>query len=731
MTRKEIESGYQQILRMVLSGQLAQAFSVFRELIRQSTRSDHFYELSSLEENYRNLLKYTYEGDPDPQRDAMLSGIKTSMLALADNLYLHLTEKLFPFRNQVRLAVEKGFGADPSHLTSLYEEMLIHRQVNSLTGQPDEAPVLSDLLFNLIVQTTELPDEMKNLMRETAKPDVVSWPDRCLTVSALTISLLGYFDPAKFELLGMFIQAREQQVYQRALTGMVLGLIRYNDRIFLYPEISSRMADLLEDPVLQKETETIILQLLMAGETERITREFETEVLPDMQKMMPRISDKLGLDDVVEEDSPEGGNPGWKDLMEEVPGLFEKIEKFSRMQMEGADVFMSTFALLKRFDFFNEMRNWFVPFYAGHPAIQPKDMSGDILERLIGGLERAFYICNSDKYSFALNFNAIPSQQRSMIVTHFEAELEQMKELASEEELLDPTMTSNAIYTQYIQDLYRFFKLYPGKTEFEDIFQWTVRYDKLSFIPFLSDHILFAEQLAAFYFSKDHWHEAIAIYQHLEHNGLSNSMLYQKLGYAYQKTGQYGKAAEAYRKAELFDTDRLWILKKLTWCSIRLEQYDKALGYIREASKLQPDDLNLLSQAGQCHLHLKSYKEALEVYSRVRFFSPENLKALRPIGYCRFVLGQISQAGEAYREIINSSEQPGPYDLMNAGHVALCSGDRVQAREYYTRALQSKELNADMFRNVFLEDSQHLIRNGIQEEDIPLLIDFILLGNAN
>ena len=141
---------------------------------------------------------------------------------------------------------------------------------------------------------------------------------------------------------------------------------------------------------------------------------------------------------------------------------------------------MSTFQQLKRFDFFNSMSNWFVPFHRDHPEIS-KSFSDkeEINIRLLESLEKAFYICNSDKYSFAINFRAIPDQQRTMIVTNFEAEFAQMKEMASEEQVLDQSLASNSIFIQYIQDLYRFYKLYPLKQEFDDLFHLPLRFTNL------------------------------------------------------------------------------------------------------------------------------------------------------------------------------------------------------------------------------------------------------------
>lgn len=398
------------------------------------------------------------------------------------------------------------------------------------------------------------------------------------------------------------------------------------------------------------------------------------------------------------------------------------------MQMEGADVFMSTFSLLKRFDFFNTMSNWFIPFYPDHPALHQNDPGDrEIQERLSNGLEKAFYICNSDKYSFALNFQAIPAQQRTMIVTHFEAELEQMKDMASEEELLDPTLISNAIVTQYIQDLYRFFKLFPFRHEFDDIFQWRFRIHNLSFYLDHFKNESFLEKIAAFLFDKEHWSDSINLYSYLNDLGQPKSERYQKIGYAYQQQENYTEAIRHYEKAELFDTDHLWILKKLSWCLIKNRDYEHAAIVIDQALKLQPNNLKLHSQAGQCQLNLKAYDQAMQHYSQVRYYSPGNLNALRPIAYCQFITGKLDQAIESYEEILETVTPPSPYDLINAGHVALCMGNREKAWTFYSLSLKQESFSKELFVSAFEEDIEHLTSNGINPDEIPLILDYLLI----
>jgi len=571
-----------------------------------------------------------------------------------------------------------------------------------------------------------MPSGIASSIRQILHSDEVEWNEKCLVVSSLTLSLLNHFDTVKIQLLAGFVLARENQVWQRALTGLTICLIKYDDRLPFYPDLSEYFEELaVEDHVLQG-LELILMQLLMARETDKITREFEEEVLPEMKKMIPRIEDKLQLNDPEEDDDPEEKNPGWKDMIEEVPGLVEKIEKFSRMQMEGGDVFMSTFRLLKRFDFFNVMSNWFVPFYAGHPEIRSTFSGDEISTRLLESLAKAFYICNSDKYSFAVNFHAIPEHQRTLIVTNFEAEFAQMQEMATEEQMLDQSLASNSVFIQYIQDLYRFFKLYPARQEFEDIFQRRVNLNDLQFYQEYFERFDFPARVAAFHFDNDHFQEAIDAYLGLTEQNGPDHEYFEKIGYCFQKMGRYRKAIESYRKAELFDTNRLWLLKKLGWCSLKLNEPQQALGYYRDALLLQPDDVSLQMQAGQCLLQIKDFEEALRHYARLRFFSPDNLKVLRPIAWCQFMLGNLEAAAESYSTILGFADAPSGYDLMNAAHVRLCLGRRGEALELYRQAMSRDAATRTLLLQGFEEDSPALIKNGVAPGDIPLIRDYLM-----
>lgn len=732
MERINLEKQYEQVCGDVVSGKLKSALDLIEKMVRNTSQSDYFYQLQNLTENYQSLLKYTLEGYSDPKREEILAGLSASILSLADDIRHSLIEKELIQERFERNMILKEFGEDPGVISEKLDEMLFSKVMHRVaeeTGTKTSTEHSISSIFLLLWLTNKLNDNYADQLRNMIISDTLEWNDKCLVVSGLTMSLLRFFDPRKILLLTEFIETRQHQIYERAMVGLVITLIFYNKRVLYYPEITKALHELSKDGTIRGEIETVILQILMAQETEKITQEFEKDVLPEMKKMIPKIEDKLQLGKLFEDEDIEGKNPGWKDMIDEVPGLFERIEKFTRMQMEGGDVFMGTFKMLKGFNFFKKMSNWFVPYYAQHPDLS--NLSGsepEVISRLLEGMDHAFYICNSDKYSFVLNFMMLPEQQQSMIVTHFESELQQMKEMSDEEKILGQDSSSNTIFIQYIQDLYRFFKLFPSRIEFDDFFNGKIHFTRLSFYQTWFEQEKFTEKLAAFYFDNDHYAEAIEIYQHISSRSEPKAEYFEKIAFSWQKLGDYRQAIVFYRKAELFDCDRLWVLKKIGFCYLKLKDFENAVTYLKEASTLQPDDLLTQVQIGQCYLNLKQFEPALEHFSKVRYYQPDNMKAMRPVAYCHFVLGRLEEAAGFYEEILSSGSTT-LYDFMNAGHVQLCLGQRKLAMEYYKQCFVFETFSPDLFVTTFEEDIPYLLQNGLTKEELPLIIDFLLFQN--
>ena len=97
-----------------------------------------------------------------------------------------------------------------------------------------------------------------------------------------------------------------------------------------------------------------------------------------MIRMKSKLEEKLDLENLLSSSNPEEKNPEWETFFKESPDVYNKLEEFTNLQMEGADVFLGAFAMLKQFDFFNEVKNWFLPFYKENEYVS--ESFGDVGE---------------------------------------------------------------------------------------------------------------------------------------------------------------------------------------------------------------------------------------------------------------------------------------------------------------------------------------------------------------
>jgi len=176
MIRKEIEKRYDELVHDVVGGHLSNAIDTLKELIRQSTRSTHFYELTSIEDNYRNLLKYAYEGYADPQRDEILTSLSSSLLNLADKVVSDLTEEAYPERRKIRLWLDHKFRTNPSTVSSKIDELFFSHEVKELIeGENIPTSPVSEGIFKLIWLTPELKEHHINLIRHINQDKEIEW----------------------------------------------------------------------------------------------------------------------------------------------------------------------------------------------------------------------------------------------------------------------------------------------------------------------------------------------------------------------------------------------------------------------------------------------------------------------------------------------------------------------------------------------------------------------------
>ncbi len=738
MDTKKLLRKHRHITDLIAGRQVRESITGIRELINISNNGDKKQQLENIENTYRNMVRYTIEGIQDPERDKVFTRMLQSLIGLADSVKQEILAKYSGWHIYwLRDNIHKEQNLAGKSIIETVDDLIFKEELDewlnqagavSLDPESDYARkhrVLVNNIFSHLWITDNYGDAEKELFELIMQKDKFEWYEKSIFVSAITLSSLRYWQPDKIDILLSTYRKKTEQVSERALAGMILVLYYYDKRIQTYPELLTKIESLSTDNAFMEHLKITVLQIIRSGETEQISKRLNEEILPRVAELRPKIEDKLDLDNLLPEDLTEDKNPDWSDMFKDSEDFFKTMEEFSKLQMEGADVYMSAFANLKNFDFFRTISNWFIPFYPDHEVIDVlfrDEVIGGGTNELAEALYKTPFICNSDKYSLVLNLQHLPQSQKEMMQKVFRMELEGLEQLKDNELGIDITKEFKTNVTQYLQDLYRFFKLSPDRNEFDDVFQNTVSFHGTRLFSILLQDSDSISTFADYYFGKDFYREALDLYTEMIDNDPDDPQLYEKAGYCYQQTANYSKALEMYKKAEILDR-KVWTLKKIGFCNRRLGNHDEALESYLEAEKHDPENMHTIAMIGHCYLDLGEYDNALKYYFKVEYNDPDNIRILKPISWCYFVQGKFGQS-KKYFDKISKGKMTG-HDFINAGHLALCMGNRIEALENYRKSIIEGKMDKTEFLEIFNDDSDILISNNINPDDLPIITDYL------
>ncbi len=735
MQKSQISKLYLAACNRLHRRKVLDAAEIIRKLIAATGEEYLNDQVNKHLETYKNILRHSFLDVKDPERQKIYNYLIRSLLELTDGLReklltRHVAGNVYALKSHF----EKTRSPERLEALNILEALTYDEGLASILEQAkvegsqkyasrEEALIK---VFNIIWLTDIYSEEEINLLNHACDSKKLPWHDKCLIVSALTLSLLRYFDVNKFLILFNFVEKQEETVWQRAMVGLFMTFLKYNDRFYLYPSLHEQTEKLKNFPNIQQNIEAILIQFTKSRETEKVTRKWEEEIMPEIMKMRPNIEEKLDLDNIFKDPVGEEENPDWETFFEDSPDLLNKLQEFTEMQMEGMDVFMSAFSQLKGFPFFRQISNWFIPFYAENEFLKPliKEPEKNIdLTPLVEKLEKTYFMCNSDKYSFCLNLNMVPDQQKTMMMNMLNDEMKNISEIEKDEGIINSFARTKSIYTQYFQDLYRFFKLHPWRNEVDDIFKFSLPLHETRFIKLLVRDQKTIRNIGEFYFDKKFYDDALKVFIDLLEEDKSNIELFEKIAFCYHKTGKFEEALNYYKKADLIETNRNWIILKMAVCCKYLNRWEEALIHYRDAEKNDPDNLSIQANIGQCLIHLERYEEALQYYFKVEVLAPENIKIRRPLAWCSFLLGKYDTAKDYFERLL-SNDPNNKYDLMNLAHVLWCMEQPEKAIDLYKKSLKNWKKFSE-FEKSFNEDRKHLEKAGVEPFDMDLMLDFL------
>lgn len=660
---------------------LNRALQLLRPLVAKQSDSTLSDRLQSLETNYHYLTGYFLSGGNDPDRTVIINQLIAEAYKLLDDLVL----------------------ADNMN-SSLRRPLLSHWQEQH-TGYCGRA---KDVFYHFLLtrDAQSLADEWKLLRSEN---DSVS---RQMALSALTVNILGDFSEYLLLFLMDSASLDEQYVTEIALTGCVLCLHKYKERLCFFPRIEDRWQLIVSAPRKKELVHRICLRLLsttLTGQVSQAMNNLQRDIL-SQQKNISADTKQI----VISLNDMEEGNPEWGEAINKV--VSKHSETIMRLHRTGADInYSSTRMLLKEPFFRTEITNWFLPFSTENTdlGLDFRTPAGKLLLKIILANAEA---CSIDRYATCLAIGKTAGQITEQM---FPKELTEMSDEDLEEIKKDASSAANSL-TLYIHNLFRFFCHNPWGYDNE-----MLAISDVCRTPSLTSSL------------EDYWNEIgdycldIKLFSEAEYIFTRPTLpvslhLWQKIGYSLQKQERYNEASDMFEKVLTLQDDDVWTLQHLAACRIKQVEYAKAVSLYDKLIALKPDTTKYILLKAQCLLAIEEYEEALQLFFKLDILTPEETNHQRGLAWCAFLLDKSDIAKRYFEQITQSNDADGN-DYLNYAHCLLVNKQRTDAFRCYQQSLAAYSSKRE-FLSAFRKDTALLEQKGITLEELRLIEDCLLFA---
>lgn len=724
MDNKEIKDFNRRIASLIAEGKILEALDALRGTAESLRWPDAVAQVEGLRQNYSYMLGYFARGAADPGRDDVIADIREKARAVADLMLrrrLMADDAALYFNTARNCSVRQGESIASLIEACRAEERRLNEDFGSI-ADPSRRRRAEQLMSDLFARVwTDYPLDSADA---TALLDFLTSPGTrpaaaAMASSALAMGLMEYYDASRMELLlRAYMQSESDEVALRSLVGFLMAAFRYRRRP-LPRRVAEVLAAAKDTPVWRDDFKTVAMEVLRARDTERISRKMRDEVYPTLMKLQGGLQEKIGQGDLDLEALAEGGNPEWEELLSR-DGLGDKLKEMTEIQADGGDVFMSTFAHLKRFPFFNDIASWFMPFHDEHTEVARLDGLDGSLGTLLQGMP---ILCDSDKFSVALSLASLPEGQRKAALDSMRLQGDQAREMLSEMAKANPNGRRKNIINKYLQNLYRFYNLFRRKGEFFDPFGHMVNLLDVDSVAAGFDDVETLEIIGEFSFRHKLWPEAARLLSKVDSLSAPDAGRSQKIGYCYECLGDTSAALSRYEEAELLDGGSRWTLRRLAASWRRAGRPEQAVACYRRLADMLPDDfattLNLayaLSEAGDM-------AAAEAQFHKAAYYDPESVAARRGLGWTQFVNRKFDAAADSFAFVIGRDGRPADY--LNAGHVARARRCVPEAINFYKLSMLAAEQSADALLATLDADARWLEKAGVDTSENILYVESI------
>ena len=683
-------------------------------------------EFETIKADYLLMVDYMRRGFADNQRESLYLTLLQRLYRVAANLEIswrcknisawinafHVADRLNTSHDFIRTVLET-FVSDVAMLSLQPEEVRIQKS----TELYERHQLFINRLFNALWTSCQWTDDDCLFYTDLLLSPTVVSSDQQVLVSAISLSAMNQFDINKFKTLtNIYQRATDEHVRQRALVGWVLSIFEGMD---IFPEQEIIIRKICDNPAFTRELLTLQIQSFYSKDAEKDNDKIQRDIMPDIMRNSNLTIDRIGIIE-KEEDAVENilNQDADEKRMEQ---LEEKVRKMADMHKRGSDIYFGGFSHMKRFPFFNDMINWFTPFYLEHPSLcSVSSKLGDTM--FLNALMERSNFCESDKYSFAFAIEQIADQLPNNIknVINSDAAFGSLVQSDDKEDAF-------SIRRTYLQDLYRFFRLYDKAGDFINPFEDNGKGD------FISDSFFFTYKC----FEESGLDDvklrlAMHLYKHQKTMELAELLTtFQSsdprfsilIGYTNINLGKADAAYKYFDDALIADPDNRWALKGKARAALINEDYDLAEEVYGLLLNLEPGHKGYTMKRCVALLKMGKFSEVREELFRLDYQYPDDMNVKRLLAWAMLSDDNLEKASQLYDTLL--SECSVHEDYINAGYCQWAMGNIERAVEYFRDWMARSGGDTEQLLKEFRRDTETLSKYNISETDEYLMLSLV------
>lgn len=643
------------VKELISTGNIAEAFRVIREEAKAFPDEGFMDKLEQCQTEFQYMADFMLQGYKDPKRGDLFEDLCRRLRNLWNDICVRKSIIELPYIKGIRKML---LSADTS------VEML-QAQLLATTDAKEHCDVLSLAFLSIFTSYHWRNQQTEEWAAFLASPQT-NPVDAATLTSAISLSCLQFFTRQKALCLAyIHSNTKDEGVRQRAFVGCILAAT-YADKQDK-ADVEEILSIIFRNEQAGKELLEMQMQMVSCTNVDKDSTEIRRNLMPNIIKNQPFVFTKNGIEEREEEEDVTDSDASERRMEE----MEKSIRKMLKMQKNGADIFFEGFSQMKRYPFFYKMANWFMPFYMDHPDIATylKQMPNtEFVERIT----KLGPFCNSDKYSFTIAFasvmNQLPENVQEMMKS---GELGPIGMHKNEDDMRDTSF----VRMQYLQDIYRFYRLNPIATNTRNPYN-----DTESFRPWLT---------CSKYLGKAELRDMCS---YLIKNGSDRAMntVVPKLLNAFEekeclertyciaeyrmRRKEYGLAIEYYNKCLTMKRDHKGVMRNIAKAYYANGDFTKAAFYFDALQTLFPDRISYTLNYAMAMVKDGFAKDVVNDLYKLEFENPDDKAIRNTLGWTLLHAEKAEQALALYQKFDKEKDLTDFSVAVNYAYALLFNG---------------------------------------------------------